>query len=101
MGTIGADCSWVARVMTPGFPPQPHGWVKFGLEVSRFPHFWVRGLACAEFPRGMDFWGSLAPLFLHIILKQKETKKDTYLPDREASLIKKEYCRLSVSPHFL
>ena len=49
MGTIGADCSWVARATTPG--PQPHGWVRLGLEVSRFPHFWVGGLlACAEFP---------------------------------------------------
>ena len=44
MGTIRADCSWVARAMTPGAPPQPHGWVRLGLEVSRFPHFWVGGL---------------------------------------------------------
>ena len=38
-GLIGADCSWVARATTPGPPPQPHGWVRLGLEVSRFPHF--------------------------------------------------------------
>ena len=63
MGTIGADCSRVARAMTPGPPPQPHGWVRLGLEVSRFPHFWVGGLACAEFPRGVEFRGSLAPFF--------------------------------------
>ena len=29
------------------------------------------GLACAEFPRGVEFRGSLAPFFLHI-LKQKK-----------------------------
>ena len=50
MGTIGADCSRVARATTPGPLPQPHGWVRFGLEVSRFPHFWVGWLlACVEF----------------------------------------------------
>ena len=43
MGTIGADCSWVARVTTPEPSPQPHGWVRLGLEVSRFPHFWGGG----------------------------------------------------------
>ena len=61
MVTIGADCSRVARATTPGPPPQPHGWVRLGFEVSRFPHFWVGGLACAEFPRGVEFRGSLAP----------------------------------------
>ena len=63
MGTIGADCSRVARATTPRPQPQPHGWVRLGLEVSRFLHFWVEGLACTEFPRGVDFWGSLAPFF--------------------------------------
>ena len=63
MGTIGADCSWVARAMTQGSPPQSHGWVRFWLEVSRFQHFWVGGLVCAEFPRGVAFQGSLAPFF--------------------------------------
>ena len=43
MGTIGTDCSRVARATTPGPPPQPHGWVRLGFEVSRFPHFWVGG----------------------------------------------------------
>ena len=71
MGTIGADCSRVTRATTPGPPPQPHGWVRLGLEVLRFPHFWVGGLACAEFPRGVEFRGSLAPFFLRI-LKQKK-----------------------------
>ena len=52
MGTIGADCSRVARA-----PPQPHGWVRLGLEVSRFPDFCEGGggLACAELPRGVEF----------------------------------------------
>ena len=58
MGTLGTDCSRVARATTPGPPPQPHGWVRLGLEVSRFPHFWVGGLACAEFP-GVWSFGAL------------------------------------------
>ena len=72
MGTIGADCSRVATATTPGPPPQPHGFVRLGFEVSRFPHFWMGGLACAEFPRCVEFRGSLAPFFLHI-LKQKKS----------------------------
>ena len=73
MGTIGANCSQVARATTPRPPPQPHGWVRLQFEVSRFPHFWVGGgLACAEFPRGVEFRGSLAPFFFLHILKQKK-----------------------------
>ena len=71
MGTIGADCSRVARATTPGPPPQPHGWVRLGFEVSRFPHFWMGGLACAEFPRGVEFRGSLAPFFFSTSLNKK------------------------------
>ena len=55
MGLLLADCSRVARVMTPGAPPQPHGWVRLGFEVSRFPDFCERGLVCAELPRGVEF----------------------------------------------
>ena len=40
-GLLLADYSRVARATTPGPPPQPHGWVRLGFEVSRFPHFWV------------------------------------------------------------
>ena len=70
MGTIGADCSWVAKAATPG----PRLSYMVGFEVSRFPHFWVGGLACAEFPRGVEFWGSLAPFFFSTSLsKQKNT----------------------------
>ena len=54
-GTIGADCSRVARATTPGPPPQPHGWVRLGFEVSRFPDFCEGGLACADLPRGVEF----------------------------------------------
>ena len=67
-------------------PPQPHGRVRLGLEVSRFPHLWVGGLACAESPRGVEFQGPLAPSFFSTSLNKKK-------------LIKKEYCRLSASPH--
>ena len=55
MGIIGADCSCAARAMTPGPPPQPHGWVRLKLEVLRFLHFWLGGLASAEFSRGVEF----------------------------------------------
>ena len=74
MGTIGADCSRVARATTPGPPPQPHGWVRLGLEVSRFPHFLGGGggLASAEFPRGVEFRGSLAPFFFSTSLNKKK-----------------------------
>ena len=41
MGSIGADCSQVSRATTPGPLPQPHGWVRLGLEGSRFSHFCV------------------------------------------------------------
>ena len=29
----------LGRRTTPGPPPQPHGWVRLGFEVSRFPDF--------------------------------------------------------------
>ena len=50
MGTGGADCSRVARAMTPRPPSQPHGLVRLGLEVSRFPHFWGGGQGSAQVP---------------------------------------------------
>ena len=31
MGTIGADCSRVARATTAVPAPQPHGWVRLGV----------------------------------------------------------------------
>ena len=74
MGTIGADCSGVARATTPGPPPQPHGRVRLGLEVSRFPHFWVGSLACAEFPRGVEFRGPSAPFFSTSLNKKRRKK---------------------------
>ena len=37
MGTIGADCSRVARATIPGPPPQPHGEV--GAESVEIPAF--------------------------------------------------------------
>ena len=55
LGTIGADCSRVARTTTPWPPPQPHGWVRLGFEVSRFPDFCEGSLARAELPRGVEF----------------------------------------------
>ena len=83
MGTIGADCSRVARATTSGPPSQPHGWVRLGFEVSRFPHFWVGVLACAEFPRGVEFQGSFSSIFFSTSLNKKKHKN---LPDREASV---------------
>ena len=63
MGTIGADCPRVARVMTPGPLPQPHGWERLGLEVSRFLHFWggVQGMCPSSIGCGVS--GSLALFF--------------------------------------
>ena len=75
MGTIGADYSRVARATTPGSPPQPHGWVRLWFEVSRFPHFWVGGLASAEFSRGVEFRGSLAPFFFSTSLNKRKYER--------------------------
>ena len=63
MGTIGADSSWVARAMTPGPLPQPHGWVSLGLEVSRFLDFWRGGQGMCPGSLGCGVWSSLAPFF--------------------------------------
>ena len=54
-GQLLAACSRVARATTPGPPPQPHGWMRLGFEVSRFPDFCEGGLACAELPRSVEF----------------------------------------------
>ena len=50
-------------------------------------------MACAEFHKGVDFQGSLAPVFFSTSLNKKKLIK------KEASLIKKEYCRCG--PHHL
>ena len=44
MGTIGADCSRVARATTPGPPPQPYGWVPVGAGSIEIPAFLGGGL---------------------------------------------------------
>ena len=49
-------------------------------------------MACANFPGGVEFCGSLAPFFFFTSLNKKN-----YLPDREASL-EKEYCRCGPHP---
>ena len=90
MGTIGTDCSWVARVTTPGLLPQPHGWVRLGFEVSRFPHFWVGlGMCCISQRCGVS--GLFSSIFFSTSLNKKSVS-------REASLIKKEYCRCGPHP---
>ena len=55
MRTIGADCSRVAKATTPGPPPQPHGRMRLGLEVSRFPHFGWGSWHVLRFPRVWSF----------------------------------------------
>ena len=72
MGTIGADCSQVARATTPGPPPQPHGWVRLGLEVSRFPHFWGGGQGMCPGSLGCGVSGLFSSIFFLQILKQKK-----------------------------
>ena len=58
MGTIGADCSWAARVTTPGPPPQPHAtWLDEvgagSIEIPAFLGWGVR--AVPRFPRLWSF----------------------------------------------
>ena len=74
---------------------------RYGFEVSRLPDFWPfwGGRAYSlrppwHVPGGPWVW-SLG-LFSSIFFSTSINKKK-YLPDREASLIKKEYCRLSAS----
>ena len=54
-GLLGPTAHGLLGRRHPG-PPQPHGWVRLGLEVSRFPYFWRGGgRARAHFPRGVEF----------------------------------------------
>ena len=96
MGTTGADCSWVARATIPGPPPQPHGWVRLGLEVSRFPHFWGGDHGMCRGSLGCGVSGLFSSIFFSKSLNKKKHQKT--LPDREASLIRKEYCRCGPHP---
>ena len=76
MGTIGADCSRVARATTPR--PEPHGWVRLGLEVSRFPHFGGGGQGMCPGSQGCGVSGLFSSIFLHI-LKQKKIDQEGVL----------------------
>ena len=89
IGTIEGDCSRVARATTPGSPPQPHGWARLGLEVSRFPH----GVGGQGMCPGSPGCGVSGPF-----CSTSSNKKKASLPVREASLIKKEYCRCGPHP---
>ena len=71
MGTIAADCSRVARATTPGPPPQPHGWVRLGFEVSRFPHFWVGELGMCRVSQGCGVSGLFSSIFFSTSLNKK------------------------------
>ena len=75
MGTIGDDCPRAARATTPGPPPQPHCWVRLGLEASRPPHFWGggQGICPGSLRRGVS--GPLSSIFFLHILKQKRKRK--------------------------
>ena len=66
------DISLVTRATTPGPLPQSHGWVRLRLEVSRFPHFWVGGLASAEFPQGCGVSGLFSSIFFSTSLNKKK-----------------------------
>ena len=90
----GADCSRVARATTPGPPPQPHGWVRLGFEVSRFPDFCEGGWHVLTY-LGVWSLGLFSPTFFSTSSKKKRAN---CLPAREASLIKKEYCRCGPHP---
>ena len=75
--------------------PQLQGWVRHGLEVSRFPDLWPFGgmsilpkaaLACAGGPWVWSL-GLFSPIFFSTSINKKK--------------LIKEYCRLSASPHSL
>ena len=97
----------MARATTTWAMPQLEDGVRHGFEVSRFPDFWPfffwggtgilpTGLRHVPgFLRGGGVWGLFSSIFFSTSFKQTKKKKP-YLPDREVSLIKKEYCRLSV-----
>ena len=73
MGTIGADCSRVAKVMTPRPLPQPHGWVRLWLEVLRFPHFWDGGQGMCPGSLGCGVLGLFSSIFFSTsLIKKKE-----------------------------
>ena len=95
MGTIGADCSRVARAMTPGPPPQPHGWVRLELEVSK--HFWSGSQGMCPGSLGCGVSVLFSSIFFSTSLNKKK-EASLYLPNREASLIKKEYCKFESVP---
>ena len=75
MGTIRADCSWVARVMTPRPPPQPHGWVRLGLDVLRFPRFWGGGQCVCPGSLGCGVSGLFSSIFFSTSLNKKKLKQ--------------------------
>ena len=68
---LGADCPGLARATTPEPPPHQHGWVRLGLEASRFPHSWGGRPGQCPGPLGCGASGPLAPLFFLHILQQK------------------------------
>ena len=78
-------------------PPEPHGrrgWAS----KHRDSQIFVRGAWHALSYLGARSLGPLSPTFFSTSSKKKDNKNHFDLPDREASLIKKEYCRLSASP---
>ena len=62
-GLLGADCSHVARAITPGPPPQPHSLVSLGLEVLRCPHFWGGGSGQCPGSLGRGVSGLFSSIF--------------------------------------
>ena len=71
MGTIGANLSRVARATAPGPLPQPYGWVRLGLEVSRFPHFWGGGQGMCPGSLGCGVSGLFSSIFFSTSLNKK------------------------------
>ena len=105
---LSAD-GWLGQ-WPPGPMPQLQGGVRHGLEVSRFPNFWPLGgmgilpkaaLACAG---GTWVWsvGLFSSIFFSTSIKKKKRILGLHCfsahPSTKEKLIKKEYCRCSVSP---
>ena len=61
---------------TPGPSPQPHGWVRLGIEVSRFPHFWRGGGdGMCQLSQGCGVSGLFSSIFFSTSLNKKKKKE--------------------------
>ena len=72
--------------MTPGPPPQPHGWLRLGFGVSRFPDFCEGGAWHVLSYLGVRSLGLFSPTFFSTSSKKKKTDLDLHLSRERAAL---------------